>query len=195
MNCVRPSLTPNLSPLSARFSAAALSLLAAASLALSPRASGIPAAEPVRAQESKLPKASEIVKPQVSVPSGPVARGQAFNVSVVAIIRTGFHIQANRVLEEYLIPTTLEARLPGGWTLLDTAYPQAKLMKFPFSSKEMAVYEGKVEVKMKLRVDAAAPAGKVILPLVLHYQACSDAACLPPVRLPLEARVEIAPGG
>lgn len=156
---------------------------------------GILAAGPAAGQDSKFPKASEIVKPQVSSPAGPVARGSAFSVTVTAEIRKGFHIQANKVLEDYLIPTTLEARLPGGVSLLDTMYPKAKLVKFPFNPKEMAVYEGNVELRIKLRADAAAPLGKVTVPLTLHYQACSDAACLPPVKLPLTATVEIAPAG
>lgn len=158
-------------------------------------AAGILAAKPAAAQESKFPKASEIVKPQVSAPAEPVARGRAFSVSVIAVIRPGFHIQANKVLEDYLIPTTLEAQLPGGVKLVDTTYPKARLVKFPFNPKEMAVYEGKVELRIKLEANVAAPLGKATLPLTLRYQACSDAACLPPVKLPLTAIVEIAPAG
>jgi len=150
---------------------------------------------PAAAQDGKFPQASEVVKPQVSAPAAPVARGQAFDVAVTAEIRKGFHVQANKVLEDYLIPTKLEAHLPAGWKLLDTSYPKGKLVKFPFNPKEMAVYEGRIELKLKLQADAAASAGKVKLPLTLRYQACTDAACLPPVRLPLEATVEVAPGG
>ena len=158
-------------------------------------AAWILAAKPAAAQDNKFPKASEIVKPRVSSPSAPVARGRSFTVSVTAEIRPRFHIQANKVLEDYLIPTTLEAQLPQGFKLVDTSYPKAKMVKFPFNPKEMAVYEGKIELKMKLQTDAAAPLGKLTLPLTLRYQACSDAACLPPVKLPLTATVEIAPAG
>lgn len=172
-----------------------LSLLALGFFLLVFSAACIPAAKPAAAQDSKFPKASEIVKPQVSAPAEPVARGRAFSVLVSAEIRKGFHIQANKVLEDYLIPTTLEVQLPAGLKLVDTSYPKARLVKFPFNPKEMAVYEGKVELKIKLQTDAAAPLGKLKLPLTLRYQACSDAACLPPVKLPLEATVEIAPAG
>ena len=162
--------------------------LAAAFLFLS-----VPAASTRTAQESKLPKASEVVKPVVSAPVAPVARGSVFSVSVSAEIRKGFHIQANKVLEDYLIPTTIEAHLPAGLKLLETSYPKAKLVRFPFNPKEMAVYEGKIELKLKLQAETAAPLGKLNLPLTLRFQACNDAACLPPVRLPLEATLEIAP--
>jgi Disulphide bond corrector protein DsbC len=162
--------------------------LAAAFLVLSVSAASISAA-----QESKLPKASEVVKPVVFAPVNPVARESVFTVSVSVEIRKEFHIQANKVLEDYLIPTTVEAHLPAGWKLLDTSYPRAKLVRFPFNPKEMAVYEGKIELKLKLQAAASAPLGKLKLPLTLRFQACNDAACLPPVRVPLEAMLEIGP--
>ena len=138
-------------------------------------------AAPPAPQENKFPKASEIVRALVSVPSSPVKRGSTFTVLVKVEVRQGFHIQANKVLEDYLIPTTLEAELPKGLKLAGTSYPQAQLVKFPFNAKKMAVYEGTVELAVKLEAGAAAPLGRMILPMSLRYQACSDAACLPPV--------------
>jgi hypothetical protein len=165
--------------------------VAAAILLLSVPAAWLLAARPAASQESRFPKASEIVKPQVSLQPDSVGRGRSFSVTVNAEIRPGFHIQANKVLEDYLIPTTLEAQIPDGLMLVDTSYPKARLVKFPFNPKEMAVYEGRIVLKMKIAAAASAPLGKLKLPLTLHYQACSDAACLPPVKLPLEATVEI----
>ncbi|NDQ58740.1 MAG: hypothetical protein GZ088_16875 [Acidipila sp.] len=148
-------------------------------------------AAPPATQENKFPKASEIVRPQVSVPGSPVKRGSTFTVLVKVEVRQGFHIQANKVLEDYLIPTTVEAELPKGLKLAGTSYPQAQLVKFPFNAKKMAVYEGTVELALKLEAGAVAPLGRMILPMSLRYQACSDAACLPPVRLPLLATFNI----
>lgn len=150
-------------------------------------------AAPTAPQENKFPKASEIVRPQVSAPGSPVKRGSTFTVLVKVEVRQGFHIQANKVLEDYLIPTALEAELPKGLKLAGTSYPQAQLVKFPFNAKKMAVYEGTVELALKLEAGAAAPLGRMILPMSLRYQACSDAACLPPVRLPLLATFSIVP--
>src|ERR1700687_1093147 len=91
-------------------------------------------------QENKFPNAREIVKPSVIAPSAPVKRGSPFTIAVKLEIRPGFHIQANTVLEDYLIPTTLDAELPKGLKLAGTSYPKSKLVKFPFNSKQMAVY-------------------------------------------------------
>jgi hypothetical protein len=48
---------------------------------------------------------------------------------------------------------------------------------------------------LKLQIAADAPLGAQKIPLTLRYQACNDEACLPPVKLPLSADLEIAPAG
>jgi hypothetical protein len=40
-----------------------------------------------------------------------------------------------------------------------------------------------------------APLGPATIPLTLRYQACNDAACLPPVKVPVTVPVTIAAAG
>ncbi len=146
-------------------------------------------------QSTRLPKASEVVKPTAYVSIAPVPRGATFEVAVVAEILSGFHINSNKPLEDYLIPTALEPQLPGGVQVISTTFPKAKELKFEFSEKPLAVYDGTVQIRMKLQVAADAPLGAIKLPLTLRYQACNDVACLPPVKLPLAAEFEVAAAG
>jgi hypothetical protein len=143
----------------------------------------------------RLPRPDTVVKPAVFVSAAPVARGAAFEIAVVGEILPGFHINANKVLEDYLIPTTVESPAAPGLKIVSTAYPEAQLKKFPFSESKLAVYEGKFVVRLKLQAAADAPLGARSLPLTLRYQACNDQACLPPARLALNAAVEIAAAG
>ena len=149
----------------------------------------------VEAQSARLPKASEVVKPTAYVSIAPVPRGATSEIAVVAEIMDGFHINSNRPLEEYLIPTALEPQLPAGLRVVATEFPQAKELKFEFSEKPLAVWEGTIQIRMKLRVVPDAPLGALKLPLTLRYQACNDVACLPPVKLPFVAEFEIAAAG
>lgn len=149
----------------------------------------VAAALPLLAQ---LPPANKVVKPAVYVSLEPVPRGRTFEIAVVGQIQAGFHVNANQVLEDYLIPTTLAAELPAGWKVLETRYPPGKQMKFEFADKPLNVYEGTFTARLKLAVPADAALGAVKLPLTLRYQACNDTVCLPPVRLALEADVTIA---
>jgi hypothetical protein len=148
------------------------------------------------AQSGKqLPRPSEVVKPRVFVSLDPVPRGAQFEIAVVAEIRKGFHINANQVLEDYLIPTTLQAEAAPGVRVLETLYPAGQLQKFEFSDERLNVYDGTITLRMKLEAAADASIGPVKLPLSLRYQACNDTTCLPPVKLPLAAEFPIAAAG
>ena len=144
---------------------------------------------------AQLPRADKVVKPAVYLSLEPVPRGRTFEVAVVGEIREGFHVNANKASEEYLIPTTVTPTLPAGWKLLETRYPEGKELKFEFSEKPLNVYEGTFITRLKLAAPVDAPLGAVKLPLTLRYQACNDVACLPPVKLTLEAEVIVAAAG
>ncbi|HUJ41399.1 MAG TPA: protein-disulfide reductase DsbD domain-containing protein [Candidatus Acidoferrales bacterium] len=156
----------------------------------------VAAAAPGRPQDTSRPlKAADAVRTQVYVSLAPVPQGRKFEIAAVAQVAPGYHVQANKVLEEYLIPLTVTPELPPGFRLLDTTYPKAQLKKFPFAAKPMAVYEGRFLVRMKLAAEAGAPAGPVKIPMTLRFQACNDELCLPPARLPLTAEFTVAPAG
>jgi hypothetical protein len=144
---------------------------------------------------SDLPRADTVVKPRAYVSLEPVPRGRAFEIAVVAEIIPGFHINANKVLDDYLIPTALKVEPPKGLRVTETNYPPGTLQKFDFSEKMLNVYEGTVTLRMKLEAAADSPLGAVSLPITLRYQACNDKACLPPVRLNVPVEFQIAEAG
>ena len=144
---------------------------------------------------SDLPRANTVVKPRAYVSLEPVPRGRTFEVAVVAEIQQGFHINANKVLEDYLIPTTAQAEWPKGLRLVETTYPPGEMQKFEFSEKLLNVYDGTVTLRMKVQVAADAPLGEMTVPITLRYQACNDRACLPPVRLNLPVELQVGEAG
>jgi thiol:disulfide interchange protein DsbD len=149
----------------------------------------LPAAE----QDGSRPlKATDAVHTQVYVSLEPVPRGRQFEIAAVAEVAQGYHVQANKVLEAYLIPLTLTPELPAGFRVVGTEYPKAELKKFPFAAQPMAVYEGRIVVRMTLEAAASAPTGAVKIPMTLRFQACNDQLCLPPAKLPLAAEFQVA---
>ena len=142
-----------------------------------------------------LPAPDKVVKPRVYVSLDRVPQGQAFDLALLGEILPGFHINANKVLQDYLIPTSVEPTLPAGFRLTKTSYPQGRIQKFEFSEEKLSVYDGTVTVRLSLQAPADAPPGKLKIPLTLRYQACNDRVCLPPVKIPLAAEIEIAPAG
>ena len=151
---------------------------------------------PAGAQDGSRPlKASDAVRTQVYVSLKPVPRGRQFELAAVAQVAPGYHVQANQVLADYLIPLTLTPELPAGFRVVGTEYPKAQVKKFPFAAQPMAVYEGRIVVRMTLEAAASAPTGPVRIPMTLRFQACNDQLCLPPAKLPLAAEFELAGEG
>ncbi|MGH9705100.1 MAG: protein-disulfide reductase DsbD domain-containing protein [Candidatus Acidiferrales bacterium] len=144
---------------------------------------------------SALQNAAAIVKPQAYISLEPIPRGQAFQVAVIAEIRNGYHINANKPADEFLIPTTLTAQLPSGLRELETVYPPQQSLKLSFSQTPLLVYTGRAPIFLRLQAGSDAPLGAMTIPLVLRYQPCNDTTCLPPVKIPIPVTVQIAAAG
>lgn len=142
-----------------------------------------------------VPAASEVASPKAYVSPSPVARGNAFEVAVEVGIMAGFHMNAHKPSEDYLIPTVLTAKLPAGFKESETSYPEGVEKKLSFADKPLLVYTNRFTIRTKISVSSNAPLGKVKLPFTLQYQACNDSVCLPPVRIPVTAMVEVANAG
>lgn len=134
-----------------------------------------------------------VVKPRAYVSVQPVPRGKQFEIAVVANIVTGYHVNSHKPTDPYLIPTTIAPELPKGFQLVDTIYPPGQEKRFPFSpDKPLNVYSGSVTLRLKLAAQNDAALGQTAIPITLRYQACNDAACLPPVKLAVSAKVDVA---
>jgi DsbC/DsbD-like thiol-disulfide interchange protein len=143
-----------------------------------------------------IPSPAAIVKPRAFVSLSPVPRGKEFQIALAVEIAHGYHMNSHHPTDQYLIPTTLTPKLPTGFELLDTLYPPGRVEKFSFSpDKGLDVYSGSVTLKLRLVAHNDAPIGAVTFPVTLRYQACNDTTCLPPVKVPVDVRVDIAPAG
>jgi len=153
------------------------------------------ACAPLALAQSSLPAASAVASPKTYVSLQPIPRGSTFEIGVVVGIMPGFHMNAHKVSEDYLIPTNLTAKPPAGIKEVQTLYPEGTNLKLSFSDKPLSVYTKQFTVRAKFSASATAPLGKINLPFTLQYQACNDSACLPPVKIPVIAKIDIAPAG
>lgn len=147
-------------------------------------------------QSSEVSSPAAVVKPRAFVSLAPVPRGKEFQIALAVEIAHGYHMNSHHPTDKYLIPTTLTPKLPTGFELLDTIYPAGRIEKFSFSpDKGLDVYSGSVTLKLRLVAHNDAPIGAVTLPVTLRYQACNDTTCLPPVKVPVDVRVDVAAAG
>jgi hypothetical protein len=143
-----------------------------------------------------LANAASLVKPHVFVSAAPEPQGSAFELAVVVDIASGYHMNSHKPLDEFLIPTTLTVQAPAGLKPGEVVYPAGQSRTFSFSpNKPLSVYSGKATLRLRVQVAADAALGPQSIPMTLRYQACSDTACLPPVKVPVVAQVEIAAAG
>ena len=91
-------------------------------------------------------------------------------------IAPGWHVNANKPLDEFLVPTRLT--VAGGGAVV--GYPEPIRRKLSFASGELALYEGDVALR------ANATSGEPLSgSLSLSVQPCSDQICLDPETLVL----------
>ncbi len=88
-------------------------------------------------------------------------------------IAAGYHLNANPA-GEGLIATELAI---DGAEIEPIEYPRGVMRKFPFSDTDIPVYEKQVVLLVNFKQE---PKGR--LTVTMTYQACTDSACLPPVR-------------
>ena len=133
--------------------------------------------------------------PSVSVaPVDPitVTRGQAGPVSLHFRVARGFHINSNMPKSEFLIPTTLKMDAPTDIALTKLTYPEGTDMSFPFAPDEkLNVYTGDFTITMNVRPLHTVLPGKYAIHGELKYQACDNAACYPPKKLPIDFDVKV----
>src|SRR5437867_10477177 len=71
-------------------------------------------------------------------------RGRVFQAAIVMEIPAGYHVNSNRPLNKYSIPTSLKIEAPRGVTVGHVVYPRAIVRKLRAVNNEpLAVYEGR----------------------------------------------------
>ncbi|HWP64710.1 MAG TPA: cytochrome c biogenesis protein CcdA [Candidatus Limnocylindria bacterium] len=110
---------------------------------------------------------------------GTLAReGAALVVTVT--IAPGWHVNAHRPRDEFLIPTTLEVTAPAGVQVGAVTYPAPVERVLSFSEDPLLLYEGTITLRAPLTGE-----GGGRFEARLRYQACDDTRCLPPRTLAL----------
>ncbi len=120
-----------------------------------------------------------------SGPSGPLRVSSGGAVHVLALadraagvlklevrIKDGWHINAHRPLDDYLIGMALEV---DGVSLPASAFPASATVSLGFSDAPLALYEAGFSISAPLGYERVGPSKAT-----LTLQACSDEVCLPP---------------
>jgi hypothetical protein len=136
--------------------------------------------------------------PSVTMSPAPlktVTRGKPTDIDLRFHISPGFHVNSNRPNSEFLIPTALKINAPTDIVIGKLTYPPGQEQSFPFAPDEkLSVYSTEFSVGVVVHPLASVIPGKYMLHGELKYQACDNAACYPPKKLPIEFEVKVVEG-
>lgn len=127
------------------------------------------------------PQSAADVNVSGSVAPDKVKKGRVVRASVVLDIPSGLHVQSNKPLDKFLVPTKLDVETPSGMQVGPVSYPRAVLRKLKFSKGDVAVFEGRATLRFNVTVPANYSGGSGEIKGKLRFQACNDESCFPPI--------------
>ncbi len=109
-----------------------------------------------------------------------VSRGRSGRAVVTMEIPAGYHVNSNRPLEKFLIPTQLQIQASNGVRVGPVSYPRAVVRRFKFSKTPVSVFEGRPAMRFSVIVPASFGGDSTELKAKVEYQSCNDEVCFPP---------------
>jgi hypothetical protein len=113
--------------------------------------------------------------PEVGIPIG-----ETVELDISVIVKETFHLQANPVNDEFLIPTSVEIKPRKDIITEAPVYPPGKSFILKGTSDTLFVYDGRFSIRLPIQIIPAAQTGEYALEGELHYQACDSLKCFAP---------------
>ncbi len=124
----------------------------------------------------------------------PAQQGSTFQAAVVMEIPRGLHVNSNRPLGKYAVPTTVKVDAPRGFRVTPVNYPRGSVRTFRFggaAAERLAVYEGRAIFRFNVSVPAGQELGVERVRVNVRFQSCNDEVCFPPATRELALRIAI----
>lgn len=106
--------------------------------------------------------------------------GASTRVALTVTLPEGLHVQSDQPRDPSLIPTVLTIDAPEHVRVRQLVFPHPSDFEQEGQEQPLAVFEHEFVVGAELDVAANAPAGDLVIPGRLRYQACDDKVCFPP---------------
>ncbi|HVF66866.1 MAG TPA: protein-disulfide reductase DsbD N-terminal domain-containing protein [Pyrinomonadaceae bacterium] len=159
-----------------------------------PNVVAAPAASPA---PGPLPQSSNIgINGFFSV--DPAQQGSSFQAAIVMEIPRGMHVNSNKPLGKYAVPTVVKVDSPRGLRVTPVSYPRSSVRSFSFGgagAERLAVYEGKAIFRFTVNVAPGAEQQVARVRVSVRFQSCNDEVCFPPATRELTLPIAIVNRG
>ena len=121
-------------------------------------------------------------------------QGSTFQAAVVMEIPDGLHVNANKPLGKYSVPTVVKVDAPRGFRVTPVTYPRGTVRTFSFGGSDatrIAVYEGRTLIRFNVSVPADQPFGVETVRISVRFQSCTDEVCYPPATRNLDMHIGV----
>ncbi len=133
----------------------------------------------------------EVVQAKAYLSRNKLHAGETFKLAVQLKINGGWHINANPVNDEFLLPTLLSIEENNKARVVRISYPKPQLGKFEYAEAELQIYAGEAFLGALMKAEDNLALGTFMITGLIDYQACNDRFCLPPKEIRLEIPVEV----
>jgi len=104
--------------------------------------------------------------------------GEKKNLEITINILEGYHIQADQVMDDNLIPTRLTIiEVPPNMVVYDPIFPHPESFKFKDVQDSMMVFHNTLRIGLPVEAKNEAKIGQHKIAMNLQYQACDSIKC------------------
>jgi thiol:disulfide interchange protein DsbD len=122
-----------------------------------------------------------------------VPPGGTIDLAVVLRMKLAWHVNAAKVNDAYLIPTTVSVEPPEGMAVRPPVYPRGIEKTLAFSDEPLLLYDGTVHIGIRADVAPETEPGEKSLKLNVTYQPCDFEKCLAPETKTFEIPIRVSP--
>ncbi len=124
----------------------------------------------------------------------PAQQGSTFQAAVVMEIPRDLHVNSNKPLGKYAVPTVVRVDAPRGFRVTPVTYPRGTVRTFSFggaAEERLAVYEGRTIFRFNVSVPANHGTGVETVRVNVRFQSCNEEVCFPPATRELALRIAV----
>jgi len=122
-----------------------------------------------------------------------VPAGARVRLAIKVALPTGVHTQSDKPRDPSVIPTALTIQAPAGVTVDEIVFPPATETKVAGFDQPLDVFEQRFAIGAQVALAPGLPAGDLVVPALLRYQACDANLCYSPVNAKLEWTLHVMP--
>ena len=120
--------------------------------------------------------------------------GGSIHAALQVQLEKGYHVNSDKPLDDFLIPTVLTLEPPQGITVRGIAYPEAMLLEQAGADGPLAVFEEEFVIGVAFDLSDDLALGEYVIPAALRYQACDETMCYLPSSVDTALRFDVVPG-